>query len=127
MKTITLPNGLRVVGVSPTETDVLYHEIFEERAYERYGIEVHDGDCVFDVGANIGLFSLRAAQLGRHLSIFAFEPIPQLFAALEGNAGRHLEGHAVQLFPAASRTGAAPPTSTSIAPRPSPRPWIPPP
>lgn len=37
--------------------DVMYEEIVDRNIYERY-YEVHDGDVVVDIGANIGLFTM---------------------------------------------------------------------
>ncbi len=56
----------------------------QAEGYWRFGIEVGAGATVFDVGANIGLFSLEAARRGAR--VHAFEPIPATFAALEANA-----------------------------------------
>ncbi|HEX5719734.1 MAG TPA: FkbM family methyltransferase, partial [Thermoanaerobaculia bacterium] len=66
----------------------LYREIFEEGEYFRHGIGLHNGDCVFDVGANIGLFSLQAGRVA-DVRIHAFEPIPPLFETLRVNAELH--------------------------------------
>jgi FkbM family methyltransferase len=52
--------------------------------YWQHGIEIGNGATVFDVGANIGLFSLEAASRGA--IVHAFEPVPATFAALEANA-----------------------------------------
>ena len=57
--------GLRVAQQNKNETDYLYHEIFERRCYLQHGVSIERGDWVVDVGANIGLFSLQAAQYGR--------------------------------------------------------------
>ena len=56
----------------------------QAEGYWRYGIEVGANSTVFDVGANIGLFSLEAAARGA--DIHAFEPMPATFAALSANA-----------------------------------------
>ena len=52
--------------------------------YWQHGLEIGAGDVVFDVGANIGLFSLEAAARGA--LVHAFEPMPATFAALAANA-----------------------------------------
>ena len=36
-------------------------------------------DCLIDVGANVGFFSLVAAKLNPGLKVFAFEPNPEMF------------------------------------------------
>jgi len=76
----------------------LYHEIFIQKSYLRHGVEVSDGDCVFDVGANVGLFSIFLAQSRRGLKLFAFEPIQQTFSLLKRNVGAHLSGSQAKLF-----------------------------
>lgn len=53
--------------------------------YFALGIELSPGDVVVDVGANIGMFALAAAARTPGLRILAFEPIPQIFSALEKN------------------------------------------
>jgi hypothetical protein len=82
---------LRLHAPNAMEARVLYHEIFETEAYCKHGITVRDGDCVFDVGANIGLFSVFLARRHAKLSLFAFEPLPPVFALLERNAALHLK------------------------------------
>src|SRR4029077_11046392 len=46
------------------------------------------GDIVFDVGANIGVFTLCAAKQGAR--VYAYEPIPPTFELLQQNI--HLHG-----------------------------------
>ena len=41
-----------------------YREIYEEKEYDRYGIRIEEGDIVVDCGANIGIFSQYALDLG---------------------------------------------------------------
>jgi FkbM family methyltransferase len=86
MKQVDLPNGLPVQALNQAEADVLYHEIFAAQTYQKYGIDITEGACVFDVGANIGLYSLYLTQQYRNLTLFAFEPIPVLFTVLQQNA-----------------------------------------
>ena len=84
-----LPNGMGIVHLNPHETDFLYREIFEEQGYLRHGVEIGEGDCVFDVGANIGLFTLFAATSAPRVTVYAFEPIPPVFEALRTNSLLH--------------------------------------
>jgi FkbM family methyltransferase len=82
--TMALPNGKQVYYLQKQEVPIVYAQI---QQYFRNGIELHPGDTVFDVGANIGLFSLWAAeQCQNDLQIYAFEPIPKVFAVLSRNA-----------------------------------------
>lgn len=80
-----LPNGIRVLQFNPVETAHFYHDIFETRVYARNGVEVPNGGVVFDVGANIGLFSLFTHLRTPQTQIYAFEPAPPVFEALRRN------------------------------------------
>ena len=53
-----LPNGQVILHRNRSETEFLFQEIFVKRSYIQNDIRLSPGDCVFDVGANIGLFSL---------------------------------------------------------------------
>ncbi|WP_247235224.1 FkbM family methyltransferase [Telluribacter sp. SYSU D00476] len=90
MKSVVLPNGLSVQAFNRLEPQVLYHEIFATEAYAKHGIVVHPGDCVFDVGANLGLFSIYLAQHYPDLTIYSIEPVPAMFELLRHNAARHV-------------------------------------
>lgn len=46
---------------------------------------VRGGDVVYDVGANIGLYSLSIAQHEPSAKVFAFEPNPETFLKLKAN------------------------------------------
>jgi len=82
-----LPNGLEVAHLNAGETDWLYHEIFEEDSYAHFGIHLpEEGARVFDVGANIGLFTLWVNQHSQGARVFAFEPSPPTFEVLRTNA-----------------------------------------
>lgn len=56
-----LPNGLSIRYVSRRDVPFLYREVYEEQNYLS-GLSLRRGDTVLDVGANIGLFGLRAAE-----------------------------------------------------------------
>ncbi len=92
----TLPNGLEVAHLNRSETDIIYREIFEDESYLRHGVTLGDGDCVFDVGANIGLFTLFVHHRCRGARVYAFEPIPPTFNVLRANVA--LYGLPVRLF-----------------------------
>ncbi len=81
-----LPNGMQICHLNKNETDFLYQEIFQEQTYLKRGITVQPGDCIFDVGANIGLFTLFMGQRYPDTTIYAFEPLPPIFDVLRTNA-----------------------------------------
>ncbi|HEX7184125.1 MAG TPA: amino acid adenylation domain-containing protein, partial [Thermoanaerobaculia bacterium] len=80
-----LPNGLAVVEQNRDETEYLYEEIFANRSYLQHGLTLPPGACVFDVGANIGMFTLFVRQECPTARIYAFEPIAQIFETLRIN------------------------------------------
>lgn len=82
---LRLPNRIPVAHLNRHETEYLYEEIFVDNVYFRHGITLPDDACVFDVGANIGLFSLLVRQRCPGASIHAFEPAPVTFEALRTN------------------------------------------
>jgi FkbM family methyltransferase len=74
---------------SKEETEYIYNEVFVEQQYIQNGIVVSEGDCIFDVGANIGMFSLFINRLKPNLRTYAFEPIKQIFDVLQENVALH--------------------------------------
>ena len=81
-----LANGLAVVNQNRGETDYLCHEIFEAQTYFRYGIQLPEEACVFDIGANIGFFSIFVALHRPKARIYTFEPMASTFEVLKLNA-----------------------------------------
>ncbi|MFI1194771.1 amino acid adenylation domain-containing protein [Micromonospora sp. NPDC020750] len=75
----------RVVGINPHETRYLYDEIFVQQVYLRDGVVLRQGATIFDVGANIGMFSLFAHAVCPDATIHAFEPVPSVADALRRN------------------------------------------
>ena len=107
MRRHRLPNGLEVAYQSLAELGQFYEDIFEKRTYTRNGIRIGAGACVFDVGANIGLFSLFVAGSCPGAWIFAVEPAPPLLGILQANAA--LCGARIEVIPCglAARPGSA--------------------
>lgn len=95
-----LPNGMEVAHYSKNETDYLYRDIFQRRVYIRHGISLDAVSCVFDVGANIGMFTLFMREQCPDARIYAFEPIPALFQRVEANVALYGDERA-QTFPLA--------------------------
>ena len=85
----TLPNKLKIAHINKYETEYLYNEIFVDKCYLKNGITINDKDTIVDIGANIGMFSLFAKEMAPDAQIYAFEPAPHAFEALETNAKRY--------------------------------------
>jgi len=85
-KKYVLPNGLNIHHMNQVETDLIYKEVFAEEVYLGEGVEINEGDVVFDIGANIGLFALFLNSRYRDLKVYSFEPIPDIFEILSLNA-----------------------------------------
>lgn len=84
-----LPNGMEIVYQSQIEAEHIYEDIFERRCYLQHGIVLEKGACVFDVGGNIGLFSLFAHEQCADISIYAFEPAAPLYDLFCINTAMH--------------------------------------
>jgi phthiocerol/phenolphthiocerol synthesis type-I polyketide synthase E len=81
-----LPNEMEIAYQSRVELHHFYEDIFDKQVYLRHGIQLFEGDCVFDVGANIGLFTLFVSRSYRDIAVYSFEPAPPLFEILSANA-----------------------------------------
>jgi 31-O-methyltransferase len=92
MTRVTLPNGLTVEALNRFEALLVYREIVTEAAYSRHGITLPPGACVFDVGANIGLYSIHLAHTVPGVRIRSFEPVARTFAMLQRNLSEHASG-----------------------------------
>lgn len=88
---ITIRLGNIQVRFRPFQGELyLYKEIFIDRVYERHpSFRVCPGWCVFDVGANIGIFTLKAACQHGAAQTYAFEPDPETFVRLLKNLWRN--------------------------------------
>ncbi len=82
--TYRLRNGVKFKLHTRTSECVALAEVWVHRQYdppEGFG----DHDVVVDIGANVGLFSVRAATHALRGSVFAFEPAPDNFTRLKEN------------------------------------------
>lgn len=78
-----LSDNTPVFCIRKSEAKMLDHHV---EGYLQHGVSIKNGDVVFDVGSNIGVFCLRAAQRASSVKVFAFEPIPEIFNVLKANA-----------------------------------------
>ncbi|MFM7662147.1 MAG: FkbM family methyltransferase [Bacteroidota bacterium] len=83
MKKIKLVDNTLLFALRASEARMLDHHV---EGYLTNGIEINDGDVVLDVGANIGVFGVRAAQKGKNVKVYCFEPIPEIADTLVKNA-----------------------------------------
>ncbi|TFG21030.1 MAG: FkbM family methyltransferase [Promethearchaeota archaeon] len=85
MKSCTIPNGEKLYCIDRLSAIDSYNEIFNDRIYDNFGLEVKDGDVIFDVGANVGVFSQYISQQANDLTIYAFEPVPAIYKVQKKN------------------------------------------
>ena len=75
--TIDLGGGLKLWLTSSQQrgaAEYVVKEIFTQRRYERPGFEIKPTDKIVDVGANMGIFALWAAQQATQGKVLAVEP-----------------------------------------------------
>jgi len=78
--------GLRIAGTFSSADYAA--EANELPVQEAIASLLRPGDVFFDIGANVGFFSLIAARcVGSEGRVFAFEPVPDIAAQLVTNAG----------------------------------------
>ena len=86
MRKVTLSDGTEIYCLQKFEALAIDQHV---GGYLKHGVNVRPGDVVFDVGANIGLFALRVAQrCQQNVTVYAFEPIPEIAEVLRRNLSR---------------------------------------
>ena len=61
--------------------------VSERPVQEALSRQLHPGDVFYDVGANVGFFSMIAAKLvGSRGSVYSFEPVTENVASIQRNA-----------------------------------------
>jgi FkbM family methyltransferase len=83
------PDGREIFHHAAAETKYVYQEIFEDHVYFRHGISLAGGESLFDIGANIGLFTIFVKEHFKGVKVYAFEPSPEIFRILQANAARY--------------------------------------
>ena len=107
-----LPNGWKVRYFNKGELDFLFKEIVEDDTYDLIGRGLgRDDPVVFDVGANIGLFSVAVAHRYPKARILAFEPIPAIHAIALANLKAHHLGTTTTTTSSSSTGGVGPASS----------------
>ncbi|MEZ7892922.1 MAG: FkbM family methyltransferase [Candidatus Wallbacteria bacterium] len=82
-------NGLKMY-CSEGDKRTVPIEIINFGAYEKLELDmmynfVSEGDNIFDIGANVGWYSLNLSQKYKNIKIYAFEPIINTFQYFEDN------------------------------------------
>jgi FkbM family methyltransferase len=90
LKLVSFPDGFRCyTHTSIEETEFIYNEVYVKQEYLRHGLTLEDASCVFDVGANIGIFTLFVKSRNPRAVIHAFEPIQDTYDVLRMNVQLH--------------------------------------
>jgi FkbM family methyltransferase len=92
VRQVKLADGLIVSAPNAIEAAVVYREIFLEKTYERHGITLPPGATVFDIGANIGLYSIHVYRTVSGVHLHAFELVPDTYQVLKDNLQKHAPG-----------------------------------
>lgn len=85
IETTKISDGRMVHCVNAYEVGFGWHEIVSDDLTQ-HGLKLPPDGTYLDVGANIGLFCLRLRDLCPTARIYAFEPMPAAFEALQHNA-----------------------------------------
>ena len=90
-KTLEVPMrhcGIKVEITFPEDAGwevLFYRRTFETGTTEAFAHLLRPNDVFFDIGANIGWYSLLASKLASEGEVHAFEPIPSIFNKLMRN------------------------------------------
>lgn len=72
-------------STEPLLTPDILLDKFEKPQTELVLNNIKDGDTFFDIGANIGWFSLNVLAHKKDVNVYAFEPVPDLYRLLNKN------------------------------------------
>lgn len=88
-----LRKTLRAMRLTKILRPLVYGAGYEQRVDEALMSRVCEGDVVWDIGANVGLYSKKFADLtGNSGYVFAFEPHPDTFQTLQHEtAGKNVK------------------------------------
>lgn len=76
-------NGINFYNANPNTLSI-FKEIFVNKVYNQGNVKINEGDIVFDIGANVGVFSLFASVI-KNVQVYSFEPHPKNFEILLNN------------------------------------------
>jgi len=81
-----LPDG--IIVIEKDISSLLVDEIYTRALYEKH-YKIRKGDIVIDVGAHVGVFTLKASRRANNGLIIAVEPNPQNYKLLLENIKRN--------------------------------------
>jgi FkbM family methyltransferase len=86
---ITKENDIRLIcdkdDVRIIPIEILNFDFYEKEELKIILELIKDCSCVFDIGANIGWYSINVAKRKKDVSIYSFEPIPKTYSYLVKN------------------------------------------
>ena len=90
LKLCTFPDGFRLYSLTNyLETEFIYNEIVVNQEYMQHGLSLEGCNCIFDVGANIGVYTLFVKMRNPAVTVYSFEPIPEICDVLRKNIELH--------------------------------------
>ncbi|WP_418637568.1 FkbM family methyltransferase [Winogradskyella sp.] len=87
VQVLNLRNGLSFYNTNQNTLSI-FKEIFVNNVYSRGEVKIKEGDVVFDIGANVGVFSIYASLI-KGTKVYAFEPHPKNFKVLLNNVNQN--------------------------------------
>jgi FkbM family methyltransferase len=102
---VALPDGRELWCVDGGDALSMWREIFLTGVYDAAVGHLRPGDTVLDIGAHLGLASLRFADRAQPLRIIACEPAPPTFDCLEANLREHAPGSVARKVAVGAGTG----------------------
>jgi FkbM family methyltransferase len=82
---IKLRNGLTYSISTKTNQIVVMSEIWNFGVYDELKRFIRDNSVVIDIGANIGVFSVKATSFAKNVKVISYEPFPGNFEVLSEN------------------------------------------
>jgi FkbM family methyltransferase len=82
---IVLRNGIRYDIESGTNQVRMIDEIWRLGVYDPLLYHIRDGGVVVDIGANVGVFTVKAARAANEVRVISYEPFPSNFDRLVKN------------------------------------------
>lgn len=87
---ILLRSLLRRTFLKSILSALVYGFRYEEKYSKALLEHIKSSDVVWDIGANIGLYSIQFAErLGKDGAVYAFEPVPEVYKKLTENTELH--------------------------------------